>query len=571
MTFIARPLLILIFAVVAILCCGGCDTPTIYIVGADRDIDIDVDIDTDVEIDLDSDVPVDADPEFVDADIDLDDITDGDINPDGPDGPDTVDIPDGVDHEGILAGPLTVVLTNTGPDAAYVTYTGSNSLGLDNGGLTLLDRDGNSIPTHPGCTAPCGDECVEIACDQPIPQVRQILPGESMTLEWEGEYYSFESCETDSGGTATCHRQQQAPHGRYSLRFCYSLELRVSDWGMPRRQRDDIIQYASMDDRICINLSLELVRNINYRDYSFAANLDGETKEPGYCGQMWSYSIEQPNMSLQGEPYSIDQGSSPVFLMRPQFDEAPLCYRFGEVMSTVREDDHQVYVHAAVWNGLRECGGAYEAALHALVLPPLPPGDWTALFGSYATPETLRHDFTVNPCPSCVECPDGEFGSYGDLCSADCGCIDQGAVCGNNISCMNYCLSADDCPPEHGCGHSPYTAAAVHACSPLADNQCQRDDQCLPGHICTADGNGYTRCVRDMDTRIAAGNQGRGIACGCDAECPGMQSCLRFEQFVPDGFCAFICRDNRDCPDNWQCIGMTQSGLASICMPPWEE
>jgi hypothetical protein len=47
-----------------------------------------------------------------------------------------------------------------------------------------------------------------------------------------------------------------------------------------------------------------------------------------------------------------------------------------------------------------------------------------------------------------------------------------------------------------------------------------------------------------------------------------MQSCIKYEFNFTNGFCALTCRDARDCPADWTCLGMTQSGLEAICTPP---
>jgi len=536
MTITARPLRILIFAVLVTLCCGSCDTPTVYIMGGDRD--------TDSDTDVNSDSPVEADREFVDADIDLDDITDG-----------------------APAGPLTLILTNNGPDAAYVKYTRSSAFGLGNGGITVLDANGETMAANPGCTISCDDECSRILCEEQVPAVRQILPGDSMTLTWDGDYYPFEDCETNAGHTATCHRHRHISPGDYCLRFCYSFFLH-SDWGMPQRLQEDILNFSRTGEQTCVDIPVSVTEEPQTLRHDFEADLGPNTKEAGYCGQIWTWPLAQPGFVLQGEPYSIPEGSSPVFLMGPRFDEAPPCWRWGEVAGWPQASDNTVQVYGSVFTGQRECpGGSFDKPLHAAIIPPLDAGDWTAYFGSYAMAMNRSHNFTVTPCPSCLECSDGEYSSLREYCIADCGCIDNGAVCDIRAMCMNYCLSSNDCPAGFTCRYSNYTAAAVNACTPLMENFCHGNSDCPKGYICVEDDNGHDHCRREFDTRIVAENHGQGIACGCDDECPGTQSCVRFEDFFTDGFCALICRDNRDCPENWECIGLTQSGIASICMP----
>ena len=519
------------------LCAAGCDNETIHITGGDRDTDDDAQ---------------DSDETSGNDGVD-DAVTDGDTDGNLP-----------------ATGGLTITLSNTGSDAAYVTFTGSTKLGAGNGGIEVMKWEAeNTLAVDFGCSVPCEAGCMTIACEAPPEQLRQILPGESMTLTWDGSYYDFEDCEPPLGGIASCFRKRQATAGAYMLHICYSLLMNTRDTGMPERLNGDILDMARMADPVCADVPVQLTENLKTIEHSFAASLGDTKKQAGYCGQIWTWPLAQPGFSMQGEPYYVAEGSSPVFLVKPMFDEEPPCWRWGEVSRRADAATRQAHIIASVFTGMHECpSGPFDKPLHAAIIPPLDAGDWTVMLGAYSYSYRSTHDLTVTACPRCLECPDGEFSPIGAACSADCGCFDAGTVCETFSRCMNYCLSADDCPADYACSFSGYTAAAVNACIPLAEDFCRWDTECPKGHRCIEDDNGFKQCRREMDTRIAKEHYGMGIACGCDAECPGTQSCVRFEDFFTDGFCAIVCRDARDCPENWECMGLTQSGIASICRPP---
>ena len=534
-----------------IVCCAmGCDNEIIHITGTGGDIDADVPDGDPVDSDMtDSDV---ADNDIVDGDdIDGDLITDGDI-----------------DGETLPAGTLTIMLTNTGTDAAYVKYNQTAKLGAGNGGIAVMKGD-STLVVDSSCTMPCEGGCMQIACDAPPDQLRQIFPGEAMILTWDGGYYTFEDCETPTGGAATCHRKQQVAAGNYTLHFCYSFLMDVSESYLPVRLAGDILDNARVADPICADIDVQIPETAKTVNHVFYASLGIPKKTPGYCGQVWTWPLAQPGIVLQGEPYNVAEGSSPVYLLGAQFDEAPPCWRWGEVNRWVNAATRQANISASVFTGQRECpSGVFDKPLHAAIIPPLEAGDWTVMVGAYSYSYRSTHSLTVTACPICLECPDGEFSAIGGSCSADCGCKDGGSVCETSSLCMNYCLSADDCPAGYACQYSEYTAAAVSACTTLREDLCRWDIECPKGHRCIEDNNSFKQCRREMDTRMVEAQYGQGIACGCDAECPGTQSCVRFEDFFTDGFCAIVCRDARDCPETWECSGLTQSGIASICRPP---
>ncbi|MEO1270941.1 MAG: hypothetical protein AAFX99_22870, partial [Myxococcota bacterium] len=130
--------------------------------------------------------------------------------------------------------------------------------------------------------------------------------------------------------------------------------------------------------------------------------------------------------------------------------------------------------------------------------------------------------------------------------------------------CAVECRSNRDCPGNWLC--ESFTDGQGARCRLQDQDACRTTSDCPQGQRCIRDGNAFARCLPDLDVR-GLDSEGRGVWCGCDAECPGGQSCVRMEVDLTDGFCALRCRDDRDCPDAWSCLGLTASGLSSICVP----
>ena len=174
--------------------------------------------------------------------------------------------------------------------------------------------------------------------------------------------------------------------------------------------------------------------------------------------------------------------------------------------------------------------------------------------------------FTVQSCSECQSCSSPPTVALGSACRADCDCKDSGAVCDINRLCTLYCLSSSDCPTGFRCGQSPSTQAFAFVCDSELRPECSETERCPKGFACEVTARGLRRCVHRFDTRTLS--HGIGIHCGCDAECPGEQRCVKYEFNFVNGFCAHACRDARDCPRGWRCLEMTESGLEAVCVPP---
>jgi len=472
------------------------------------------------------------------------------------------------DAEGTL-GEVRITVKNVGIDAAYVKYADYQSIGFGSMGFTIYDANGKVVELDESCTMPCKeDACEIIMCEAPAEMVKQILPGGEAKFVWDGTAYDFENCETPRGDVASCNRRKQVPYGAYRARFCYSYKFGFYGSDYPTRNREDTISQAWTENPQCVDFDFEM--GAKPRDYNFEINADmnGAEKEFGYCGQAWTFSMLPYFYFLPG-PYRVKEGSSAVLFVAPGESAVAVCLKYAGMSYYVSEASKEILLNASAFIGKNGCEKDLRSYSYAYKIPPLSAGKYAAYIETFTDVMPPSAVVKVDACEDCLQCPDGEHSRIMESCSADCGCIDKGAVCGN--ACISYCLASDDCDDDYRCYYGPSTQMAVFTCGPYAENECDYDWQCGKGFICEKGNSPHKRCVRDIDVRAIEDRLGRGIHCGCDAECPGTQSCVKFEPNFTKSFCAITCADNRECPEGWNCLGMTQSGLQGICVPPYDD
>jgi hypothetical protein len=420
-------------------------------------------------------------------------------------------------------------------------------------GISVYDENGEQVIMELPCAARC-DSCQDVACEPPERRVRQLLPGESLTLDWNGAWAMPRSCELD-GRQVGCVEYERPPAGRYEAHFCFSTLLAPDPAGA-RRRRDDTLVSVDLGPLTCVVKPFEL----RERGAWVMADLVGDPvdKAFGYCGQAWEYD-RRAVPEFSGEIPPAAEGGSvavPVSLVRP--DE--LCGEWGW-MSWV-ERDRTIALRAGAWLGTRAC----RSDLYVYLLDPLVAGSWRAVITTLIDfmPEPVP--FEVEACDGCGQCPEPEVVEIGGTCRGDCACSD-GARCIGGL-CTLYCRSNRDCRPDTLCsaGRVGEPIPSARRCRARQPDECAQNQDCAPGSFCQGDANFSSRCLPDLDKRFLTGEAGRSLHCGCDAECPGAQSCVRFEVNFTQGFCALRCSDQRDCPKNWSCLGETASGLESICV-----
>ncbi len=451
--------------------------------------------------------------------------------------------------EGGSGGNVRFVMTNAGDLPVYLAPV----LRADSWfGVSVHDADGRQVVMEIPCAQRC-DACQEVACEPPERRVRQLLPGESLTLDWNGAWAVESACGVP-GREVRCVEYRRPPVGQYEARFCFSTLLDVGS-DVARRRRDDTIAPAQMGPPTCVVKQFDL----RERGARVSAELVGEPvdKEFGYCGQAWEYDRRTvPEFSTEIPP--AREGSSvaiPVGLAEP----VP-CAEWGLMSAATRE--RSVDLRAAIWRGTQTC----RAEPYVYLLDPLGGGTWTAVLTTLADIMPDPQPFQVDSCTDCEDCEAPESVGLGGVCDGDCACAD-GARCVAG-TCVLFCRSNRDCRPDTQCspGRVGEPVDGARRCRAGEVDECAQTSECAPGLFCQGDANLPSRCLPDLDKRLLTGGPGSGFHCGCDAECPGAQSCVRFDVNFTRGFCALRCADQRDCPKNWTCLGETSSGLESVCV-----
>ncbi|RJO65527.1 MAG: hypothetical protein C4523_15865 [Myxococcales bacterium] len=490
----------------------------------------------------------DLDPPQTDGDSDSSDSDLSDSDPDG--------------NEGEVDWPILLRMRNAGDQAAYV-HTGGVGWPEENG-FTVLDSAGSTVALSAPCIASCGDPCEPIFCEPAEPQVRQILPGEFIELPWDGMYYRMDSCQNEDFGTVQCAHYEPASEGDYSIRFCWATLLDVMGESWPERRRGDVLAPAYPDNMECVTsppMRLDAEEH-QALDFDFTATLD--IRKPwAYCGQAWSYSPYAPSRFAIENPEGREGRSVVVPIMPEPGGWGLGCWRWDGMQQSILADAREVLFRHGSFIGERSCEQNIETVAYEHVLPPLDLGEWSLVVDTGAGMTPVETTLTVAACPECLAC-DGPDRDIGGECSGDCDCGD--ALCED--VCARPCLSNEDCADTGmHCFWDERSSLPQGRCAPMAESEdeCRYDYDCEKGFLCQTDPDGGVNvCRRTWDMRGIG--SGLGIHCGCDAECPGTQRCVRFQINFTDGFCAVPCRDDRDCGPGWSCLGMTQSGLEAICV-----
>lgn len=472
------------------------------------------------------------------------------------------------DVEGGL-GEVRITVKNVGVDAAYVKYVDYQSIGSGSMGFTIYDADGSVVQLDSSCVMPCREDFCEIVMCEPMAEtIKQILPGGESKFVWDGTAYDFDHCETSNGDIAGCSKRKIVSPGAYKARFCYSYKFGFYGTDYPARNREDSISQAWTENPQCVDFDFEI--GAQPRDYNFEINADmnGAEKEFGYCGQAWRFSI-YPYYYFSPGSYRVKEGSSMIIFVAPAESAAAVCLKYADMSYYVNETTKEITLNASAFIGKNGCDIDKRSYGYAYKISPLPAGKYSAYIETFTDRVPPEAVVNIDACAECLQCMDGEHSRVMQSCSADCGCIDKGATCEN--VCISYCLASDDCDDDYRCYYGPSTQMAIFTCGPYDDDECDYDWQCDKGFICEKGNSPHKRCLPNMDTRVIEDRFGRGIHCGCDAECPGTQSCVKFDFNFTKGFCAIACADGRECPEGWNCLGMTQSGLQGICVPPYDD
>jgi hypothetical protein len=148
---------------------------------------------------------------------------DADVNTDNPGDPDA----DPVDMaEDIPSVPFTVdftILNGSPLDCSSCVIYLDDTMG---GGATYdlrMTYNGSGLEWHvPFCTVSCESVtdpafcCID--CAAPLPAVRQLLPGQSVTVRWDGHQYPIDTDVCDCG----CYRELVVGPGSGSAGICAS-------------------------------------------------------------------------------------------------------------------------------------------------------------------------------------------------------------------------------------------------------------------------------------------------------------------------------------------------------------
>lgn len=479
----------------------------------------------------------------------------GDISPsDTP--PDTPPNPDLGRDAGPPGGSLQFLIRNNGELPVYLApvWRGSSHLGV-----SILDANREQLALNIPCTTSC-DACEDIACEPPEPRVKQLLPGNSLAVGWDGFYHVGDVCESN-GNRIGCSHRRAAPVGDYAVRVCFTTLLETNADFPPRRRRtDDTLSLAEPRGQECLTVPFALTEGGGEVVVEILPS--PVTKEHGYCGQAWTYDRFRWSNFHGAIPPTREANSVAIPMTLAQPDPTDGCFAFGFMRAAALEDGRYVDLRSAAWIGARDC----DQELYVYLVDPLVRGDWEAIIETMVNFMPPPQDFTVEACDDCGDCLDPEVRELGEACRGDCQCGGDARCIGGE--CTQFCRNNLNCRADQTCqpGRDQDPVPLARICRLTDANQCSNDFQCPRGEFCQTDGNAWARCLPDFDLRLIE-QAGRSFHCGCDAECPGVQSCVRFDINFTEGFCAIRCADNRDCPDAWMCLPETSSGLEAICVP----
>ena len=472
---------------------------------------------------------------------------------------------------------VTLRVINDGEVAAYLepihketSYRGLSVYQLDAAG------ERRRLSLGPVCETECS-ECVEIACEAPTPASFQLLPGASWEFTWDGSYIAHDSCVTERDTTWSCYNWLQATPGVYVAEVCYAATFRaLGDSARRDIDGEDVLQAVEWIDPVCVERTFEFGADEEI-ELRVTPEATPEDKPFGFCGPAWTWSWSPPGAVFR--PERAQRGASVPFTSGSFGGPVASClapgYTTAPALSPGDPSGVVFATWATTWTGTMACAPS-EPLGNVHLIPSMEIQNeqlGLQISGAQGGP---REAVQLTPCPDCSDGA-GER-PLGEPCRGDSDCADPGAFCDLRTAtecdpagvcegvCALDCRSNRDCPGNWLCAPLPSDEPVTgRRCTPQAEDACRADYECDPGQRCASDGNAFARCMPDFDTRGLT--NGRGALCGCDAECPGAQSCVRMELNFTDGFCAFRCRDDRDCPTSWSCLGETSSGLGSICVP----
>ena len=485
---------------------------------------------------------------------------DGDDTP--ADGDQTGDIEGDFDIDGEPAAGIYLTFTNGGDQATYVPFYDGNITG--HLGVTIMDANNRTLMMDSGCTPACGEMCERIMCEPYFSQrVKQVLPGETIDFYWDGYAYTQEVCGSDDYGDISCSRRTRMADGQYYARVCHWPLLGVNLDQPPVRERGDTIIWATQqNDDNCDIFAITLEPGVHSVRKTITPALESP-KEPGYCGRYWE-TVNPGYAMFSHASYQGREGVSlPVTVERPLGGVPFPCLGFSGMGFTVNSGDRLVTLTLAMRSSSGVCDDFAQPGFYTYFLPPLDVGPWTLLIdpGTDAVAETATLVVVENGAYPCTAEP---FSALGETCMVDCQCTTENAVCDLDYShCVATCATSDQCPRSYTCsGGGLADSGYPTTCLPLGEPQCVRDTDCPTDQYC-ATGVGSPRCLPSHDQRGLS--WGVGIECGCDAECPPGQACLRMNA-GSGGACVIPCRDIRECPTDHYCSGVTET-VPGICQP----
>ncbi len=174
------------------------------------------------------------------------------------------------------------------------------------------------------------------------------------------------------------------------------------------------------------------------------------------------------------------------------------------------------------------------------------------------------------------DCDAGYFKNENNLCIAGCfqdsecspyqNCNLTTNSCGTNG--LNCSLFGFDCDSTYACytfSEISSTACAKKGIKTLGV-QCNQENECMDGFICTSDSTGVKKCQMPCRPSIGILN---------NTDCPQYNKCVKKTEFSDIGCCVFdqtlvpmgsSCSSASECPPNSICTGFTNSADIDFCI-----